>query len=125
MRSRNIFVLLSSIVFATALLLAQAVMAVEPGPVTPEEAKTMVQQNKDLFILDVRNPNEFVVVHYPGALNIPVNELEQRLSEVPAGKPVLVHCALGKRGERGYEILKEKRPEIKELYYIKGTTIFD
>ena len=124
MRLRGISVFLSSLVLATALLLAQATVAVEPGAVTPEQGKTMIQQNKDMFILDVRNPNEYVVVHYPGALNISVNELEQRLSEVPAGKPVLIHCAKGRRAERGYEILKEKRPEIKELYFIKGDTIF-
>ena len=121
---RGISGVLSACLVTAALLLAQSVMAVEPGSVEPEAAKTMVQQQKALVILDVRNPNEFVMAHYPGALNIPVNDLEMRFSEVPAGRPVLVHCGLGKRAKRGYEILKEKRPEIKELYYIKGNTIF-
>ena len=112
-------------IVAVALLLAQSVMAVDPGPVEPEAAKTMIQQQKDLLVLDVRNPNEFVVAHYPGALNIPVNELETRFSEVPAGRPVLMHCGIGRRANRGYEILKEKRPDIKELYYIKGEPIFN
>jgi rhodanese-related sulfurtransferase len=124
MRLPGIPAFLSAFVLSAALLLAQSVMAIEPGPITPEEANTLIQQKKELLILDVRNPNEFVVAHYPNALNIPVNELEARFSEVPAGKPVLVHCALGKRGERGYQILKEKRPEIQELYFIKGQTIF-
>ena len=122
MRLRYIPLFLSSIVFATALLFAQAAMA---EPVTPEEGKRMIQQEKNLLILDVRNPNEFVVVHYPGALNIPVNDLEARFAEVPAGKPVLVHCAKGRRALRGYEILKEKRPDIKALYYINGDTIYN
>jgi rhodanese-related sulfurtransferase len=122
---RGISCVLSAGIVAAALLFAQSVMAVEPGPVDPEAAKAMVQQQKDLVILDVRNPNEFVMAHYPGALNIPVNDLEMRFSEVPAGRPVLVHCGLGKRAKRGYEILKEKRPEIKDLYYIMGEPIFN
>jgi rhodanese-related sulfurtransferase len=124
MRIRGISVFISAFVLAATLLLSQSVMAVEPGPVTPEEGKAMVQEKKDLVIIDVRNPNEFVVGHYQGALNIPIKELETRFSEVPAGRPVLVHCAKGKRAERGYEILKEKRVDIKELYFIKGDTIF-
>jgi rhodanese-related sulfurtransferase len=124
MRLYGISAFLSAFVFAAALLLAQSVMAVEPGPITPEEGKAMIQQKKDLVILDVRNPNEYAAAHYPGALNIPVNDLEARLSEVPAGKPVLLHCAKGIRSERGYNLLKAKRPDIKELYFVKGEPIF-
>ncbi|MCL1915846.1 MAG: rhodanese-like domain-containing protein [Desulfovibrionaceae bacterium] len=124
MRLRDISFFISTLILAAALSAALDVMAAEPGPITPEEGKAMVQQQTDLVILDVRNPNEYVTVHYPDALNIPVNELETRLNEVPQGKPVLVHCGLGKRAQRGYEILKEKRPDIKELYYINGEVIF-
>ena len=123
MRLRNMSVFLSAFFFAAALLFAQNVMAIEPGQVTPEEGEKIIQQKKDLVIIDVRNPNEYVVKHYPGALNIPVNELEARLSEVPAGKPVLLYCVRGVRAGRSYEILKEKRPDIEELYYIKGEPI--
>ena len=84
----------------------------------------MIRQVKDLVILDVRNPDEYVALHYPDALNIPVNELEARFSEVPAGKPVLVHCARGLRAQRAYGIIKEKRPDVQELYVIKGEPIF-
>lgn len=115
----------AAFVLAAVLLFAPSVMAIEPGHITPEEGKELIEQKKDLLILDARNPNEYVTVHYPNALNIPVNELETRLSEVPADKPVLVHCALGKRSERAYFILKEKRPDIKELYHVDGAPIFD
>jgi len=124
MRLRAVSALLSAFVFSVALLFAQPVTAADPGPVTPEKGKAMIQQKKDLLILDVRNPNEFVVTHYPGALNIPVNELEARIDEVPKGKPVLVHCGLGMRAMRAYEILKKKRPDIELLYVIDGTVIF-
>jgi len=125
MRWRALSAFLASLVFATALLFGQSALAVEPGPITPEEAKTVIQQKKDLVIIDVRNPNEYVAEHYPNSLNIPVNDLETRLSDVPAGRPVLVHCGIGKRSSRGYQILKEKRPDIKELYFINGAPIFN
>jgi rhodanese-related sulfurtransferase len=125
MRWHALSVVLSSLVFAAALLFGQSALAVEPGPITPEEAKTMLQQKKDLVILDVRNPNEHVAAHYPNSLNIPVNDLEARLSDVPTGRPVLVHCGIGKRAARGYGILKVKRPDIKELYFINGAPIFN
>ena len=114
----------AAFVLAAVLLFAPSVMAIEQGHITPEEGKELIEQKKGLLILDARNPNEYVTVHYPDALNIPVNELETSLNEVPQGKPVLVHCGLGKRAQRGYEILKEKRPDIKELYYINGEVIF-
>ena len=131
MHLRDIAVFLSALVFSAVLLLAQdtvafqSSMAVKPGPVSPEEGKALVQQKHNLVILDVRNPNEFVSGHYPNALNIPVNELETRFSEVPAGKAVIVHCFKGMRAQRAYEILKEKRPDIKELYFIQGTIILN
>ena len=124
MRLHSVPVLLSALVLSTALLFAQSAKALEPGPVTPEVGKAIIQEKKDLVIIDVRNPDEHAVAHYPNALNIPVDELEARISEVPAGKPVLVHCGTGKRGQRAYELLKAKRPDIKELYCISGNTIF-
>ena len=125
MRLHNISVSLSALAFAMVLLFAQSVMAIEPGHITPEEGREIIQQKKDLVIIDVRNPNEFVTMHYPNALNIPVNELEARLSEVPAGKPILVYCGRGIRSMRAYEILRERRPDITELYHIQGEPIFD
>jgi hydroxyacylglutathione hydrolase len=50
-----------------------------------------------LVVLDVRRPDEYAAGHVPGSLNIPLGHLAARLDEVPAGRPVLVHCAGGVR----------------------------
>ncbi|MBK9674393.1 MAG: metalloregulator ArsR/SmtB family transcription factor [Betaproteobacteria bacterium] len=43
-------------------------------------------------VLDVRPPEEFAAGHVPGAVNIPVHELETRLSELPRRKEVVAYC---------------------------------
>jgi len=43
-------------------------------------------------VLDVRPPEEFAAGHLPGAVNIPVNELEKRLGELPKRREVVAYC---------------------------------
>lgn len=58
-------------------------------------------------IVDVRSPDEFADGAYPGAKNIPVNTLMNRLSDVgPKDKPVVVYCASGGRSAVAQQILK-------------------
>jgi ArsR family transcriptional regulator len=46
----------------------------------------------DVVVLDVRPEDEYAFAHIPGALSIPVGELERRLSELPPGKEVVAYC---------------------------------
>lgn len=58
-------------------------------------------------ILDVRGPDEFGGGHVEGALNIPVQVLAGRLSEVgPKDQPVIVYCRSGGRSAQATSILK-------------------
>lgn len=43
-------------------------------------------------VVDVRPPEEFAAGHVPGAINIPVHELEKRLAELPKRKEVVAYC---------------------------------
>jgi rhodanese-related sulfurtransferase len=54
-----------------------------------------------LFILDVRNPDEWERGHIPGATLIPLPELQARLAEVPRDRPIAVHCQRGARSAAG------------------------
>ncbi len=51
----------------------------------------------ELAILDVRRADEWEAGHLDGAIHIPLDQLEDRIDEVPAGQPVWVHCASGFR----------------------------
>jgi rhodanese-related sulfurtransferase len=44
------------------------------------------------LLLDVRPEAEFQAGHLPGALSIPLDELEQRLAELPAGNLIVAYC---------------------------------
>ena len=49
------------------------------------------------FVLDVREPLEYVSGHVPGALLIPMAQVHTHMGEVPRGEPVYVICASGNR----------------------------
>jgi NADPH-dependent 2,4-dienoyl-CoA reductase/sulfur reductase-like enzyme/rhodanese-related sulfurtransferase len=56
-------------------------------------------------ILDVRNPEEFAEGNVPGAVNIPLDNLRDRLAELPKDKDIIVYCKIGLRAYLGYRIL--------------------
>jgi NADPH-dependent 2,4-dienoyl-CoA reductase/sulfur reductase-like enzyme/rhodanese-related sulfurtransferase len=56
-------------------------------------------------VLDVRTGAEYAAGHLDGAINIPVDELRSRLGEVPAERPLAVHCGAGYRSYVAQQIL--------------------
>ncbi|MGI5286488.1 ArsR/SmtB family transcription factor [Nonomuraea polychroma] len=62
--------------------------------VTREELRARVQAG-DVAVLDVRPVEEYLAGHIPGAVSIPVTELADRISELPADTEIVVYC----RGE--------------------------
>jgi NADPH-dependent 2,4-dienoyl-CoA reductase/sulfur reductase-like enzyme/rhodanese-related sulfurtransferase len=62
----------------------------------------------DLFLLDVRTPSEIEAGMIPGATPIPVDELRDRLEELPHDKEIGVYCAVGRRGYIATRILRQR-----------------
>lgn len=60
------------------------------------------------FILDVRTPQEFALDHISGAVNVPIDELRQRLSELPRNRPIVTYCQVGQRGYLATRLLKQR-----------------
>ncbi|MDF4360699.1 rhodanese-like domain-containing protein, partial [Vibrio parahaemolyticus] len=61
---------------------------------------------KDQILLDVRNPGELESVGYlEGAINIPVDQLRHRMSELPKDKEIVIYCQVGLRGNVAYRQL--------------------
>ncbi|WP_195373041.1 MULTISPECIES: CoA-disulfide reductase [Parabacteroides] len=63
------------------------------------------QLGSGTILVDVRTADEYSLGTIPGAINIPVDELRNRLSELPKDKPIVVTCAVGLRGYLAYRIL--------------------
>ncbi len=74
--------------------------------VEPAEALALWESAPGLFVLDVRTPAEFASGHIPNAHLIPIDELEDRLSELPSrDTAILVHCAAGGRSAAACDTL--------------------
>lgn len=58
-------------------------------------------------LLDVRSQGEYSSGHAPGTINIPLNELNNRLSEIPKESPLVVCCASGTRSGMARMLLKK------------------
>lgn len=67
--------------------------------------RELVQQKNEVMLIDTRTPEEFSFGSIPGAINIPLDDLRDRMSEVPTSKPVVLFCAVGLRGYLAQRIL--------------------
>jgi rhodanese-related sulfurtransferase len=65
-------------------------------------------------VIDVRSPAEHAAGHIDGTINIPVDELRERLSEVQM-QDVVVYCAVGQRGHIATQILKAHGAKVRNL----------
>ena len=63
----------------------------EMEPVPAAEVLKRAKQGL-VVVLDVRPAEEFAAGHLPGAVNIPIHELQKRLKELPKGKQVVAYC---------------------------------
>ncbi len=64
--------------------------------------------SKDTLLLDVRTTDEFALGTIHNAVNIPIDELRERMSEVPHDKRVIVFCGVGLRGYVACRILSQQ-----------------
>ncbi|MBU6392207.1 MAG: rhodanese-like domain-containing protein [Planctomycetota bacterium] len=86
--------------------------------ISAKQAKELIDNEKDVFILDVRTKEEYREFHIKGSHLIPIQELERNINKIPKDKKVIVHCASGNRSAQACETLKDKG--LKELYNIEG-----
>lgn len=67
------------------------------------------------WVIDARTAGEFAKGHFAAAVNIPAEEMAGRAAEIPAGKPVLIHCSTGTRAELAFDVLKEQGIKVRYL----------
>ena len=69
-----------------------------------KSAKDMIEKN-DVLLIDVRTANEYDLMHIKNAINIPVNEIEQKIFQVDSTHPLMVYCSSGARSKTAIQIL--------------------
>lgn len=78
-------------------------------------------QSGDHTLVDVREPQEWVTGHIPGAIHIPLNSLPDHLAEIPKDKPVVVVCAHGHRSLYGSQFLAQNG--FPDVYNLEDGTV--
>jgi adenylyltransferase/sulfurtransferase len=80
--------------------------AVNVWETTSVDLKKRVDAGDDVFILDVREPNEYQICRIPGSVLIPLGELPRRYAELPNDKDIVAHCKMGARSAKAQEFLQ-------------------
>ena len=99
MKKMVLAVLLVCLAWSLALAAAQ--------DISSREAKALLEKNRNIFLLDVRTPQENSQARLPGTVLIPINEFERRIKEVPRNRTILVYCAVGSRSKPVAEYLSK------------------
>lgn len=85
------------------------------GDVEICHAENMIAPREDQLLLDVRTPAEVAGGTIPGAVNIPLGELRNRLGELPRDKELLVFCQVGRRGYLACRLLRQRGFKCRNL----------
>jgi adenylyltransferase/sulfurtransferase len=78
----------------------------EAAETTVQDVKRRLDLHEDLFILDVRNPEEFQICRIPGSILIPLAELPRRFQELHQDRELIVHCKSGMRSQKAVDFLR-------------------
>ena len=94
-------------ILAASLLAILGCSASTPGVQEISPAEFLSNPPEDVLILDVRTPDEFRSGHVPDALNIPHDQLSDRLAELGSDpdRTVVVYCERGGRAGQAAEVL--------------------
>lgn len=93
----------------------------EEGTIDIATFEKIMQENpSSIMLIDVRDKDEFDKGSLKTAVNIPVDNLEDKIPSLPQGKPIVFICGTGARSGESYYMVQDVRPELKKVYYIDG-----
>ncbi|HCM48036.1 MAG TPA: rhodanese-like domain-containing protein [Colwellia sp.] len=96
------------IIATTVLILALVITGqVTAKDISQSQLQTIMKNEQQVIVLDVRTVEEFEQGHIPNAVNIPHKELEARLAELSGAKntQVVIYCRSGRRAEVAKQVL--------------------
>jgi rhodanese-related sulfurtransferase len=83
--------------------------------VEPDVIRGRLADGEDVFLLDVREPDEVAEWAYPIGINIPLGQVGDRLSELPKDRTIVVACHMGGRSAAAATALSEAGYDAENL----------
>lgn len=83
-----------------------------------EQFEAGLKGNHNKVLIDVREPNEVKQGYIPGAINIPLTQLNHRLSEISKDRSVYLYCRSGMRSKQAARILQKNG--FRDLSHLQG-----
>jgi len=97
----------------------------EEGSIDVAAFIDIVKNNPEsIMLIDVRDADEFKAGSFKTAVNIPVDQLEDKIKTLPTDKPVVFVCGTGARSGESFYMVQDVRPEMKNVYYLEGQLTF-
>ncbi|MFC4532448.1 adenylyltransferase/sulfurtransferase MoeZ [Sphaerisporangium dianthi] len=86
----------------------EAQQAATGSTITAQELKDMMDRGDDIFVIDVREQNEYEIVNIPGAVLIPKGDFLRgtALERLPQDKKIVLHCKSGARSAEALAVVK-------------------
>jgi adenylyltransferase/sulfurtransferase len=75
--------------------------------ITAVELKRRIDLGEDIQIIDVRAPHEYAIARIPNSKLIPLPQITERLGEIDASRPAVIHCKGGQRSAKAIHALRE------------------
>jgi len=98
----------------------------EEGSIDIPAFEKIVKENPEsIYLVDVRDADEFAKGSLKTAVNIPVDQLKKRIVELPADKPIVFICGTGARSGESFYMVQDNRPEMKNVYYVEAGMTFN
>jgi rhodanese-related sulfurtransferase len=128
MKFRLLSILLCAATLALSPLAQAAGIAIEPGKekgsISVASFERIMKENpSQIVVVDVRDEREFKIGTVPGAINIPVGEVEKRMGELPKDKPVVFVCPTGARSGEAYDTVMMLDGGVK-AYFVDADITF-
>lgn len=97
-------------------------MSEDVADIGPEDLRRFIAQRheRDYRLIDVRQPAEYALQHIPGAILLPLPELEQRLSDLPSTGDLVFYCRSGGRSEVAATLVSEAGIAAGKIYNLDG-----
>ena len=93
---------------------------IEENSIDYENAKTILKNDRNAILIDVRSPQEYKENHLNGSINLPLYDLERNCDKIKYNKEdtLIIYCQSGNRSKRALKILLDQG--YTHLYEIKG-----